>query len=102
MKKWMKDECVICGATEDLTQDHILPKWFALGVVNLGFRVRTSNFPEKYRKIPKYQSLCGKCNRLKSGVIDYSNPRVRAYMKQLAENILDIIKIHEEPITNNH
>lgn len=99
MKKktpWQTPYYVSCGSTEDLTKDHVLPRWFSQGVKYFGFRMRRSNMglgPPKETGL--YQTLCRKCNSLKSGIIDFSNPMIRAYVKQFVENVQEIIKIHE-------
>ncbi len=92
--KWKKNACIICGATENLTKDHVVPKWFTMAIKFFGFRFRGANM-ESTPGYYKYQTLCGKCNVTKNGYMDYNDPYVRKYLKQFANNILDIIKIYE-------
>lgn len=52
--------------------------------------------PSKKSGLFRFQTMCEKCNSLKSGHIDYSNPLVRAYVRQFIDNVRDILDIHDK------
>lgn len=54
--------CVKCGSEEELTKDHIIPKWIYKRSQYLGFK---KNLGKKNEQI-----LCSKCNSKKAGGID--------------------------------
>ena len=102
-KHWYTETCVICGTTENLTRDHVVPRWFSLGVKHFGFRMRKANFKDKAlffkedgSKHYKYQTMCEKCNHFKGGIIDYSNPLVRGYVRYFIETVQEILDEHEK------
>lgn len=94
--RWRTNYCVKCGVTENLTKDHVIPSWFIATAYKLGFRIKGSSVRVRMSGKPlKYQTLCMKCNHEKGGIVDYSNPVVRAWLKVYIENIQDIINIYE-------
>ncbi len=96
-RKWKKESCVKCGATENLTKDHVVPQWFTGSVIKyFGFRIKSGSMRRRYGfELTRFETLCQKCNLKKGGKIEYNNPVVRAYLSMFIENVQDIIDIHE-------
>lgn len=59
-------ECVLCGSTERLTVDHIIPKWLYGKIHVFGLK---KNLGKK-----NHQTLCQKCNSKKGGLPDFNHP----------------------------
>ncbi len=81
-------KCKKCGATEHLTIDHIIPKWFAKRAPSFGFKLSflKERLPAN-RQYMNIQILCSKCNSEKGGDIDYSDPIAREYLYELIDQI---------------
>jgi 5-methylcytosine-specific restriction endonuclease McrA len=58
-------KCVYCDSDENLTIDHIIPKWLFNRMELLGLKKVKKTFRKKNTQI-----LCRKCNSIKSGGID--------------------------------
>lgn len=98
-EKRPEGKCRNCDYVGPLTRDHIIPKWFASRVHNLGLdfpflkQLRMVNGKECL-----FQLLCPACNHKKGGVLDYTHPQTRAFMAELTVAINDKLKAteHEE------
>jgi hypothetical protein len=60
------------------TEDHILPRWFTKRLHLFDIEM---DIPENK------QYVCFNCNQDKGGVIDYSIPMVRSFMKDFVHQI---------------
>ncbi len=80
-------KCLKCDKIAEMTEDHVLPKWF---------RKALPNFKLKIPPTAEIQLLCSGCNNKKAGVIDYENPTTRNFMKEIATQLIGEIRKHEE------
>lgn len=74
--------CAKCGSTDNITRDHIIPRWIMVRIHMFGIKAA---LPEGWSN---FQDLCESCNLIKGGKVDWENPIVREYMRQIAEGIL--------------
>lgn len=81
-KKEVK-KCLECESTENLSTDHIIPKWFFRA--HHLFTGKKVNLQEKKRN---KQILCIECNLKKGGRLDYKDTTVKAMAKDIIETIL--------------
>lgn len=70
-------KCNICGSTENLTKDHIVPKKFIQRMRGIGIRLDS-----------RLQTLCFSCNQKKASHIDWKDPRVREIMKDIGQKLI--------------
>ena len=78
-------KCEICGTTEDLTKDHIVPKWLMKRLPAFGSKLKGGIHGKHNSNI---QTLCRPCNSEKGGKIIWESPRTREVM----ENLMDTIR----------
>jgi len=80
--------CAVCNETEIKpgTKDHIVPEWLVKNMQHFGFLIEISN---------NIQMICTKCNTKKGGNINYSDERVRSFMRLFANTILRKVDEHE-------
>jgi hypothetical protein len=62
-----------------MTRDHRVPRWLAERAQFLGI--------QKPDPMQNYQKMCEPCNKEKGGMIDYTDPYVREYMKKIVNAI---------------
>lgn len=74
--------CVKCGATDELTRDHIIPRWIYKRSNLLQLRGLKKNLGAK-----NYQWLCDRCNSKKGGSIDVSTEIGRDFWLKLRDAI---------------
>ncbi len=79
-------ECVKCGTTENLTEDHIVPRWLwtRLSLFGLGHHSKA----DKTNK----QTMCFPCNKKKNSKIDFSHPLVRQKIQELVDHLQNKLK----------
>lgn len=79
-KKKMIDsgEICKCGRKDMLTVDHLVPKHI---LIDMGFDARRQWMPENF------VLMCRPCNALKSGHLDFSNPKTKEILLNLLEKI---------------
>lgn len=70
--------CAICGTTEDITRDHIIPESFIKILRAYGINTKGMN-----KKRKNYQELCKPCNMKKGNKIARDDERARMYLEQL-------------------
>lgn len=87
----MEKSCEYCGTTENLTKDHCVPKWLFNRAHFLGIK-RHKMLKRRTGDMSNIQILCKPCNAEKGGMIDYSHPKVRAFMEELREKINEGLK----------
>ncbi len=81
----MEKQCAICGATENLTTDHIIPKWlykrlhYFDGVNTIKVR---KNLGAKNKQV-----LCGKHNGEKGGKIQFDHPLTKEVIFPIIEGL---------------
>lgn len=83
-KQFNKSEkCEHCEATEELTLDHIIPHWFLKRVAYIlsDRKVRKQFMLTGKKRVYRYQTLCKKCNMEKGGYFDFSDEKVRTYIR---------------------
>lgn len=61
---------------ENLTRDHVLPKWFRKRINAFG-----KDFP-KYEGT-SFEMICQDCNGKKGGELDFSHPDIRVYIEKI-------------------
>jgi len=83
----MEQKCAKCGTTEDLTIDHIIPKWIYKRCHQFGFK---KNLGSKNKQI-----LCRLCNFAKDGGIDCSTEVGLVFWKHVRNLINDELKKYE-------
>lgn len=77
-------KCLKCDAVGEMTEDHIVPKWFRKTLPNFGIKI-----PPQH----EIQIVCKKCNSDKGGKIDFSHENSREFMKKICTDwILEIRK----------
>lgn len=70
MKKYLENHnCAMCGSEKDLTIDHIIP-------ISFLFQQFGATKEETY-DFDNFQSLCRRCNTLKAGRFELSNPKTK-------------------------
>lgn len=69
----MKDKCEKCGAIENLTRDHIIPKWLYKRLDNLHFGIKVDTKFKKNLGQTNIQTLCAICNSEKGGRLEMSH-----------------------------
>lgn len=71
--------CVKCGATDNLTKDHIIPKWI----------YKRSHFFHFGKNLGRenIQLLCQSCNLKKGGMIDCSTEIGREFWEHVQKEI---------------
>jgi len=77
---WLKDQeqkCVNCGATDNLTIDHIVP----VDIISQ-FVEEAKTFNEKW-----YQVLCYRCNKFKANKLDLANPKTKEILTDLLKGV---------------
>jgi len=74
-------KCVRCNSTDNLTKDHIIPKWAYKRTRELGI-----NFKKNVGK-KNIQTMCSKCNNKKSGDIDCSTKISRDFWTKVRDKI---------------
>lgn len=67
-----------CGRTTMLTIDHIVPKQI---LIEMGFDAERQWMPENF------VIMCQPCNALKSGRLDFSNPKTKEILLKLLERL---------------
>jgi 5-methylcytosine-specific restriction endonuclease McrA len=72
-----RNNCVRCNSHDQLTIDHIIPVSFLLQ--NFGAT------KEETFDFDNFQSMCRKCNTLKGGRFDLSNPKTKPLLIKYAE-----------------
>lgn len=82
-----KGQCVKCGATEDLSKDHIIPKWIYKRAEEFGFK---KNLGGRNKQI-----MCKPCNFKKGGGIDCSSEIGRIFWTRVRNLINDELIKHE-------
>jgi hypothetical protein len=85
----MNSICYRCGETGATSKDHIVPKWLTKRATFFGV-----SKPEGEGQ--SWERICVKCNAKKGGIIDYSHPFVRYYMRNLILQIQRDIEKHEK------
>lgn len=77
IKKWLEvRKCERCESTHELTIDHIIPINFLIEQLG-ATRNETFDFDN-------FQALCRRCNTLKSGRFDLSNPKTKELLIRFA------------------
>jgi 5-methylcytosine-specific restriction endonuclease McrA len=79
----MAGKCEWCGSEEDITIDHIVPKWFYKRSESLGIPIK-KNLGKK-----NHQALCRVCNEQKGGRIDLTHPVAREYLGKWVEQLYE-------------
>lgn len=79
-KKYEGKHCEVCGTGEDITRDHIIPKWLERRFVYFDLSVYVVN---------NDQYLCKTHNSNKGGKIDYRDERVRRFLRKFIAMIED-------------
>jgi 5-methylcytosine-specific restriction endonuclease McrA len=77
-KNELMKNCLQCGSTDNLTTDHIIPKWF---IKNKEFRLFIGLKKGLGKK--NKQTLCGDCNQKKGGRLDPNHPLTRSILERL-------------------
>ena len=85
MKIKSDSKCVKCGSSENLTNDHIIPKKFLRRLRGIGISGLKDHL----------QILCVDCNQKKGKYIEWEDPKVRELMREVAAKIIDNINKHE-------
>ncbi len=67
-----------CGRKDMLTIDHIVPKQI---LIEMGFDAERQWMPENF------VIMCRPCNALKSGRLDFSNPKTKEILTKLLERL---------------
>lgn len=67
--------CPRCGATKNLTKDHIIPQAF----------FNRLGLPDMYEDHENLQTLCKPCNVLKGMLLDSKNPRTYPLMMKMID-----------------
>lgn len=80
-------KCLKCDAVGQMTEDHIIPKWFRKQLPNFGIKVPAQN---------EIQIVCQKCNSAKGGKIDFSHPTSREFIKKIVIDWTAEIRNHEQ------
>lgn len=78
--------CVKCRGDKNITRDHKVPRWLVERAHFFGLEK-----PDPYKN---YQKMCQPCNCDKGGMIDYSDPFVREYMKKLVDSVNSSLAQH--------
>lgn len=79
--------CVWCGTKDNLTRDHIIPKWLSVRLHYFGIK----NFSKKNN----IQILCNKCNNAhKGGRLDFQDKTVRETMREVKNFINRNLREH--------
>lgn len=79
------DKCEKCGSTENLTRDHIIPKWLYKRLNNFGPSLRFSQTFKKNLGQSNFQTLCSECNSKKAGGLDMTHPMTRLIFPWIEE-----------------
>lgn len=83
--------CQELKTKEEMSKDHIIPRWFINNVFNFGIPHAIVKEWEKGNK----EKVCKKCNALKAGKIDYDHPKSRIFVLQFIEELTKKLKQHE-------
>lgn len=67
-----------CGRADMLTIDHVVPRVI---LIEMGFNAEYQWMPENF------EVMCRPCNALKSGHLDFSNPKTKKIFTQLLKNL---------------
>jgi hypothetical protein len=79
-------KCLKCDVISQMTEDHIIPKWFRKMLPEFGIKIPAQN---------EIQMVCQKCNSTKGGKLDYSHSTTRDFMKKITTDIVVEIRKHE-------
>ena len=84
-EKYKGKHCEVCGTDKNITRDHIIPKWLEKRFPFFGLDIHIVN---------NDQYLCDVHNTQKGGKIDYSDERVRRFLRKfviiLQEKLEDV------------
>jgi len=82
----MKMKCNRCGSTENLTKDHIIPKYILKILC-----VATQNHSENL------QILCKECNTLKSHALDPKHPKTMPLLRKYIDRYEELYITKRSP-----
>lgn len=91
IEKYKGKHCEVCGTPSEITRDHIVPKWLERRFEYFQFEVYMVN---------NDQYLCKTHNQNKGGVIDYTDERVRRFLKRFIQMIQHKIDVAERDVRN--
>lgn len=89
--------CEICQRVRPLTRDHVIPRWLIKTCRYFGNSHADIANRAGVTMSKLVRDVCSDCNITRSGDIDYSNPIIRAYLKQFILSTYERIQQYERP-----
>lgn len=88
--------CAVCECEQEMTIDHIVPKWLLIDVARFGLSF--TDILEKANLQGKmWRDVCTACNVAKGGQILWKDPVVRDYMKEFVFQINERLNYQTGP-----
>lgn len=88
--------CEVCGSEAEMTWDHIVPKWLLQDVARMNIDL-SAVIEKAALKGRMWRSVCPACNTAKGGMILWTDPIVRLFIKNLILAIYEKFKLYEGP-----